>query len=374
MMNRTQEPKKVLLISNKRPKDTGGRAEKIDTRQKQLEQKNWEVVVGHVPKPYLRSFVPSIYHCCRRASKEDVDVIQSMSNPMHLQVIGLLTSLLLQVPWIAEFRDPMVESPDREDGTVSMSVAKIIERITVHFADRVIWTDGIQIQEDYFTEAYPDIPSKRFSKLPFLGFEAEKFESAPTENYETTTITYAGSFYEGWIEPYELLEGFSKYIKDNEIDPDEITLQFYGDWDENYQKETEELGITNFVEIHNFVPHEEIIPVLKGSDIVIHIGGDDPQNQLNIPSKIWDYMGAKTPILAVVDPSFRVAQLIEKYSLGVVVHPKDTKAISNAFEDMVSEGVKYTSNNDFFYKFSRTQNIETLFGVLESVTENNNTR
>ncbi|WP_161781671.1 glycosyltransferase [Halorubrum coriense] len=265
----------------------------------------------------------------------------------------------------------MVRNPDREDGTFEMYLAKIIESLTVRFANRVIWMDGIQMQKKYFIETYPNLAEKQFKELPFLGFEAGKFESVPTENYEASTITYAGSFYEGWIEPYELLRGFSDYVNKNEPEGDELTLQFYGDWSDEYQGAVEKLNLVEFVNTYNFVPHEKIIPLLKGSDIVVYIGGKDPENRLSVPSKIWDYMGAKTPILAVVDPSFRVAQLIEENGLGVVVHPDNREEIADAIERMLSGEFQYVSNKTTFDEFSRSHKMDELAEVLDSVSENN---
>ena len=358
---------KLLLISNKRPEDPGGRAEKIDTRQRMLEERGWEVVVSYVPQTYPRSFLPSIYRCWRHARKENVDVVHSISNPMHLHLIGLLIAFITSLPWLAEFRDPMVKNPDRKEGSVKTHLAQVVESMVVRFADQVVWTNGTQIEDGYFSEMYPNIPENRVQKLPFLGFESAKFESAPTKNYNTTTITYAGSFYEGWIEPYELLEGFSEYVERNGTSEDEITLQFYGDWTELYQEEVKDLGLSGFVETHEFVAHDEIIPVLKGSDIVVYIGGDEPENRLNIPAKIWDYMGARSPILAVVDSSFRVSQLIEKKNLGISVDPDDTEAIADGIEILVSERFDYTSDQAIFDNFSRAHQLDALAEVLNSV-------
>ncbi|MDY6775289.1 MAG: glycosyltransferase [Halobacteria archaeon] len=221
--------------------------------------------------------------------------------------------------------------------------------------------------DDHLENKYPEVPSERFYELPFLGFESEKFESAPAERYDATTVTYAGSFYEGWIEPYELLEGFSEYVERNEPEPDELNLQFYGDWNEGYQEKVEELELTGFVETHDFVPHNEIIPVLKGSDIVVYIGGDDPENRLSVPSKIWDYMGARTPILAVVDPSFRVARLIEENNLGIAVHPEDTEGIADGIERVLSRELEYPSEESVFEEFSRANKMDDLVNILNTL-------
>jgi len=356
------------LISNVGVNGEGGRSEKFATRKRMLQERGWEVVVGRAPEPYIPLFPYAVLKCLYIGHRNDVDVVNSVSNPFHLQLIGYLVSLLLRVPWLVEFRDPMVSNPDRDSDEFLTKISGWVEKLAVRNAEQVVWGDGIQMGDDHLERKYPEVPSEKFYKLPFPGFETEKFESAPEDNCGVTTITYAGSFYEGWIEPYELLEGFSVYVERNEPKPDELTLQFYGDWDKEYQEKVKELFLSDFVETHDFVPHEEIIPVLKGSDIVVHIGGDDPQNELSIPSKIWDYIGARTPMLAVVDPSFRVVRLIEENSLGIAVHPDDTDGIAESIERILSGDFEYTPDETVFDEFSRAHKMDVLAKLLESVS------
>ncbi|MFC6722787.1 glycosyltransferase [Halobacteriaceae archaeon SHR40] len=360
--------KKVLLISNVGLGNKGGRSEKFTTRKRMLQDRGWEVVVGRVPEPYLPLFPYAILKCLYIGLKHDVDVVNSVSNPFNLQLIGYVVSRLLHLPWLVEFRDPMVDNPDRDPNAFLTKVAAWVESLAVRSADQVVWGDGIQMEDEHLENKYPDVSSEKFYKLPFLGFESQKFESAPTETYDALTITYAGSFYDGWIEPYALLEGFSEYVEKNEPEENELTLQFYGDWNEEYQEKVEDLELTGFVETHDFVPHDEIIPVLKGSDLVVYVGGDDPENRLSIPSKIWDYMGAKTPILAVVDPSFRVARLIKENNFGIAVHPDDTEGIADAIKAILSGEFDYTSDKEIFDEFSRAHKMDVLARVLDSVS------
>ena len=363
--------KKVLLISNVDLRNGGGRSEKFATRKRMLQDRGWDVVVGHVPEPHILLFPYAILKCLYIGMKRDIDVINSVSNPFHLQLIGYIVSQVLGLPWLVEFRDPMVENPDRNPDGFLTKIAAQVEELAVRNSDQVVWGDGIQMSDDHLETKYPDVPAEKFYKLPFLGFEAEKFESAPTENYDSLTITYAGSFYEGWIEPYELLEGFSIYVEQNNPSQDKLTLQFYGDWTEEYQERVEKLELSEFIQTYDFVPHDQIIPVLKGSDIVVYVGGDDPQNKLSVPSKIWDYMGARTPVLAVVDPSFRIAELIKENDLGLIVDPNNTERVADAIEKILSEEFEYTSDKTIFEKFSRSHKMDVLSEVLDSISTNN---
>lgn len=357
--------KTLMLISNRSPIEEGGRAEKIDAQIRLLNDQGWDVTVAET-KTSVTNIPLAVFRCWRHARNHDVDAYLSISNPPHLQLVGLGLNFLLNTPWVAYFRDPMVTIPDIDSGTFSYKIRRIIEGSVVRHANKVVWMDGIQVQKKYFTETYPDVPEDRFYELPFLGFESEKFESAESVEYDMFTITYAGSFYEGWIEPYNFLDGIEKYVEEYGED---IRVQFYGDWNKDYQEAIENRGLRDVVETHEFVPHDEIIPVLKGSDIVVHIGGNDPRNKLNIPSKIWDYIGSSTPILAIADPSFDVAKFIENEGLGVCLSPEDTAGISEYINSVRNGGETINIGSDLFQKFSRQRNIEELANVLDSLEE-----
>lgn len=354
----------VLLISNVELDDAGGRAEKFAWRVEKLDEHGFDVRLGHVPEPYVLTFVPAILRCLWTVYREDVDVINSVSNPFHLQLVGFVVATLTGLPWVVEFRDPMVESPDRDPDALVTRIARIVERLVVASADRVVWGDGIQIPDDYFTATYDVDPSK-VTKLPFHGYDPEVFESTTPRQYDAFTITYAGSFYDGWIEPFRFLEGLALYA-DATGDRD-LRVQFYGDWSDAYDDAVESAGVGDLIETHAFVPHDEIVPVLTGSDCLLYVGGDDPRNRLNVPSKIWDYVGARRPILAVVDPSFRVARLIEEYDLGVVAAP-EPEAIRDALL-VLGESYEYDPDEEVFERFTRERKLDRLVEVLSEMVD-----
>jgi len=119
-------------------------------------------------------------------------------------------STLAAKPWLAEFRDPLVTNVHVKPGSLSSYLRQLLERIIVTAADRVVWWNGIQMDENYFEQTYPGLPDTMWQNIPELGFgglNAEAFESADSKTFNEFTLVYAGSFYEGWIEPYDFFEG-----------------------------------------------------------------------------------------------------------------------------------------------------------------------
>lgn len=356
--------RKVLLVTNRRPDDAGGRAEKFEARVRLLRDHGWEVVVGHVPEPYLRSFLPSVYRLARLARREDVAVVNSVNNPFHLHLVGYLVSRLARTRWLAEMRDPIYTHPDRDSRSPVTWAAAAIERLVVREADGVVWFDGIQLPDDYFEQHYPDAVD-RVRQLPFMGYERGKFEGAPVDSRDPFTITYAGSFYEGWIEPYDFLAGFGAFL---EATPDvDVEAHFYGDWAPEYTSAAREAGVWDHVVTHEPIPHEELVPVLKGSDALLYVGGDDPGNARNVPSKMWDYIGARAPILAIVDPSFRVAEFVREQGLGVVAPTGDDEAIAAGLDDLLHGRASYDPNPAVFDRYTRENSVAELAAVLDAV-------
>jgi len=256
----------------------------------------------------------------------------------------------------------MVDNPDRNPEAVTTKLAAIVEWLVAQRADRIVWGDGIQMQEGYFGEKYELAPD-RVQKLPYKGFKRERFASAETVTYDRFTITYAGSFYDGWIEPYTFLSGLEQYVEEHGQD---IRMQFYGDWRPEYDETVADRGLSKVVSHHEFVPKDKIVPVLKGSNALLHIGGDDPDNRLNVPSKVYDYIGAQSPILAVVDPSFRVSKIIKEEQLGVVAAYNNPEAIADAI-DQVRQGEGFDPDESVYDRFDRRRKIDALATVYKTV-------
>ena len=356
--------KKALLISNRKPVESGGRAEKFATRKSLLKKHDWEIIIRKTSTS-TQNIITEAIRCTIQAQKENVDIINSISEPPQLHLIGLLTSELSRRPWVAEFRDPLVTNPDIEPGSLSWILRRAIEWLVLHRADRVVWFDGIQLPTDYFAKTYPSIPQSRWTKLPFMGFESDLFRDIESANTGSEfTITYAGSFYDGWIEPYRFLDGLHYYLDKYDSD---IQVQFYGDWDEDYSKYAETLGIKHTIVTNDFVPHEEIVPVLKGSNALLHIGGSQPKNKLNVPTKIWDYVGAQQPILGVIDPNFRAADVIRKNNLGLTVPPDDPKAIAEAIQVLRKSEISFSDNVAESGQFSRRKCVAAFARELDAV-------
>lgn len=356
----------VLLISNVHLNDSGGRSAKFAARQESLCDVGWNMEVLHVSEPYVWSFLPAIIRGVYFARRKDIDIIHSVNNPFHLHLIGFFVALFSHLPWLSELRDALTTDPSLVQHSLRSKLREVVEWLVAKKSTRLVWLNGIQVPEkNYFQQKY-DLPSDRTIRMPHTGYVAEKFDSASPRDYDKFTIVYAGSFYKGWIEPYNFLEGFSTFTKRKDI---ECQFLVYGDWLPEYQEASVDAGVLDQIETHDFVPHEEIVSIMIGADVLLYIGGTETRNARNIPSKLADYLGARSPILGVVDPSFRSANWIRTWDLGLIARPSDPNEIAGALESIYTGSYRYDPDPEALERFTRQNAIDALQQVLDELVE-----
>lgn len=347
----------------------GGGPEK-EANKELLREHGWEVEIGYVPDPSLSGILKEVPKLTRRVRSDDIDVMVTHCSPPELHALGYILKKITGVPWLAEFRDPLATNVHVEPGSYSHLQRRILEKRVVGSADQVVWWDGIQMNDNHFQESYPDLPESKFYKIPYLGFggvEIEKFNSVNTEQYDDFTITYAGSFYEGWIEPYGFLEGLSEYVSRHGSGG--IRTQFYGDWKEDYQQKVNDKNLEDIVTTYDPVPYDEIIPILKKSHLLLYVGGNDPRNRQNISLKMADYVAAESPILGVIDPTFRAGEFIKKEKIGLSAHPKEPDSIADAIHTVRTADFNYDPNGCIKDRFDSREAMDKYATILNTVSE-----
>jgi glycosyltransferase involved in cell wall biosynthesis len=91
-----------------------------------------------------------------------------------------------------------------------------------------------------------------------------------------------------------------------------VVMEFYGNcrWFNNQSLEqlARELGIGDSVIFHDWVPREVSKRAVDEADLLLLLAQRQPDQ---IPNKLYEYLGTRTPILAFVDPGSDSQQILE---------------------------------------------------------------
>jgi len=93
------------------------------------------------------------------------------------------------------------------------------------------------------------------------------------------------------------------------------------------------LGIPEAVEARPEVPHEQALAEMDRSDVLVVIKHSEPRYDMQIPGKLFEYLGRGKPILGVMRET-EAAEILRRSGLGRVVGNDDVEAIARHILEM----------------------------------------
>jgi len=189
------------------------------------------------------------------------------------------------------------------------------------------------------------------------------------------TITYTGNIYPGKRDPTLLFEALSELRKEGKILPDDIQVRFFGGSSlKSLLPLTERYGLNDIVKIHGTVPFQESIRRQKESTILLLLEWNDPRAEGVYSGKIFEYLGAQRPILAIGYRAGVIGTLLSETGAGVLVDEVDTikQVLRSWLKEWQKQG-KITSCwkpvEDVIQKYTRREQTRKLARLLGEVSQ-----
>jgi glycosyltransferase involved in cell wall biosynthesis len=108
-----------------------------------------------------------------------------------------------------------------------------------------------------------------------------------------------------------------------------------GPHDVAQEEDVRRAGLSDVVRFEDSRPHREILEMEAGADALLLIKHRSPGFRDLIPGKLYEYMGAGRPVIAVV-PESPAAELVRGLGLGWTAPPGDAERIAAALEEALS--------------------------------------
>ncbi len=269
---------------------------------------------------------------CRAVRRHRCDAIYSSAPQWSAHLIALLVKSLTGLPWVADFRDPWRASPFRKMPypSVDRYDAWLEERV-VRTADWVVCNSD-PVRKDFMAR-FPE-RSARFVTVP-NGFDPEDFVDLKPRRPagpDCLLLTHVGWFYgprrpDGIFRAIRLLEERGSLGRP-------VCLQLVGSphYDgKSLQGLAARYGVGHAVRLPGEVPHREALERMRGSDIQLLVGFNGPGADLQVPGKLFEYLGVGRPVLALASPQSAIADVIRRAGIrGEVCDPDDPEQIAAA--------------------------------------------
>jgi glycosyltransferase involved in cell wall biosynthesis len=260
------------------------------------------------------------------ARAEKIDVVMTTSPPVSVHLIGAAVQAATGAKWVADLRDSLVAHPHRSVERVAVRAKEQVSRGVASLVSRR--ADAIVAAADAIAdEVRAARPRGRVVTIT-NGSDFDDFAGLDYVRNERFTLTHAGSFF-GKRDPQPFLHALAA------SGLEDVTVRFVGDFRPRDRELIESLDLTDRVELVDYVPRRRSLALQRGSDALLLLIPDaDGRGRGVLSGKVFEYLAAQRPILALVPPEGAAAKLIEDAGAGVVVAPDDVDAIGAALADL----------------------------------------
>ncbi|MBL4592310.1 MAG: glycosyltransferase, partial [Flavobacteriales bacterium] len=252
--------------------------------------------------------------------------------------------------WLADFRDPWTNI-DFYDKLKLTNWAdkkhKRLEQRVLNDANQVV-TVSWSWAEDF---------RKISDRMPMVitnGYDPEDFTKAGTVALDKQfTITHAGSLNDD-RNPHVLWKALAELCKDEAFAKD-LEIKFIGQVAPVAIEALTNAGLGKNLNLIDNLPHAKVVAELMKSQVLLLPLNDTPNIDGVVPGKLYEYIGAKRPIICIGKPTGDAAKIINETNAGSVSDFNDidtlTATIQTYYKQYKKNSLTVDSNN--YEKYSR---------------------
>ncbi|WP_141706258.1 glycosyltransferase [Desulfuribacillus alkaliarsenatis] len=341
---------------------------------------------------------------------QNIQAIFSTSGPNTNHLVAYELKKHMDLPWIADFRDPWTDNMHRSGIWWREKLEARLERKVVTSADVIMTVTESFL--DGFINKYGSTAIKRGSVV-HNGYDIADYNNlnhtvnntddngvdisvdSPVDkpvdnpvhkpvdasvNREVSTapvdklkLVYTGIFYDK-RNPRLLLRAIRELINEGRIDQQKIALHFAGIFDYPGQSANWQTVIDTELEeqiiLHGQLPHGQALNLLASADVQLLIADSDKTAGAYIPGKLFEYIAIGKPIFALSHQG-ESTEIIESLGNGIVADPTSLheikKSLSVLYRNWLNTGIAIDMPGDILEKTKKYQRHEQARMLAEEL-------
>lgn len=244
------------------------------------------------------------------------DLIYASAKPFTSLLIAKMLASRYQIPWVAELRDLWTANHYYEYSRARRLLESRLEEWVLSGAEMLVTVseplaNKLRVQHKQTVITVPN------------GFDPDDYQEtiAGILPEDKLNLVYTGMAYEVMQDPSPLFRALADFSERNKV-----RVHFYGRYLSWVQELVKSYGLEDIVSISEAVPFSMSVALQMQSDILLLLLWNDPAETGVYTGKIFEYFGARHPILAIGKNADVAGCLIEERGAGVVTN--DSKVIA----------------------------------------------
>lgn len=274
-------------------------------------QKLFLYIRGNLFIPDARKFwiKPSIKFLSDYLSENKMDTIITTGPPHSLHLIGFGLKKKLELKWIADFRDPWTEIGYHKKLKLSASAkAKhvALETEVLTSADHII-TTSFATQREF--------QSKTLKPVTVITNGYDSVAEDATDLDQKFSLAHIGSLLSG-RNPKNLWKVLQELTSENKDFKEDLVLILVGTLSNDVLDSIKVYGLEAYLELPGYVSHNKANKIQRTSQVLLLVEIDSIETIGIIPGKLFEYMAAKRPILALGPKDWDVKKILAETNAG----------------------------------------------------------
>lgn len=294
LKNKISEPYKFAGFFSKKSTNTISSGIIPNKRKQSFLDKFLLYIRGNffIPDARVGWVKPSVSYLENYLKTNPVDLIITTGPPHSLHLIGLELKKRLNCKWFADFRDPWTTIGYHKE----LKLTQASKEKHINLESEVLNTaNHILVTSPTTKKEFSKLTSKPISVIT-NGYDVEYIEKKPMDS--KFSIAHIGSFLSD-RNPRIFWKALSELIKENKDFREDFELKIIGKVSKEILDVISEFKLSDYLNNLGYLSHNEALIEQKSSQVLLLIEIDSEDTIGIIPGKLFEYMAAERPILAI---------------------------------------------------------------------------
>jgi glycosyltransferase involved in cell wall biosynthesis len=310
---------------------------------------------------------PSVKFLTVYLAENPVQAIVSTGPPHSMHLIAKELSEKLNLPWLADFRDPWTNIDFYKDLMLTAASDQShhrMEKEVLEHADAVV-SIGKQMSEEFTA-----ILGKQAQKFHVIsnGYDAEDLYAGEVKQDVKFSLAHIGTLVRS-RNPEVLWRVLSIMCKEVNGFASDLEIKLVGKVDVHVVQSIQENGLDQYVNKISYLPHSEVIRTQQQSQVLLLLVNNTKNAEGILTGKFYEYLSARRPIICIGPGKGELADVFRDTQCGKVSGFEDAPELR---KNLMAYYTAYKAGNlssvsKNIEQFSRRELTRQLAAVLNSL-------
>lgn len=309
---------------------------------------------------------PSVRYLSKYLKEHPVDAMISTGPPHSMHLIAKALHKKLNIPWVADFRDPWTEVFYFDSLNLtkcSIKKHKKLENQVLTQADKVVavsWHEAADLE----------VLGAKNVEVITNGYDEECVaENTQTVDNEKFIVSYTGVLLPN--ESFVIWDAFKELCDEHANIAKALRINLIGHIDASVKKYISDKGLSGKVSNVEYMQHSQVLDYQQKSDLLLLLIPRAKKAECILTGKLFEYLVSGRPILAVGPANGDAAKVLSETKCGQTADYDDKqkmKEIILEYFGKQKDNQSITIDKNEVAKYSRRNLTKDFVKVLSDIT------